>query len=92
MVYAKVIYDELGLTEEVRHYVEFNGNYALACVGFEPLFETTSSDVNALVMNGYSIETKNHDFFSTKGNGYAKAKVEGLTDEDFNMDVPFTIV
>lgn len=92
MVYANVIYDELDLTEEVRRYVEFNGNYALACVGFESLFETTEKDVNAIVMNGYSIETKNHDFFSTKGNGYAKAKVEGLTDEDFNMDVPFTIV
>ena len=92
MDYAKVIYDDLDLTDEVRKYVEFNCNYALACVGFEPAFDTTEKDVNAIVMNGYSIETKNHDFFSTKGNGYAKAKVEGLTDEDFIEDVPFTIV
>jgi ribonucleoside-diphosphate reductase beta chain len=92
MDYAKVIYDDLGLTEEVRKYVEFNCNYALACVGFEPAFDTKEDDVNAIVMNGYSIETKNHDFFSTKGNGYAKAKVEVLTDEDFDEAVPFTIV
>lgn len=92
LAYTDLIYQELGLVEEVKTYVEFNCNYALECVGFEPLFETTASDVNALVMNGYSIETKNHDFFSTKGNGYAKAKVEVLTDEDFDEAVPFTIV
>ena len=91
MEYAKVIYDELGLTDEVRTYVEFNCNYALSCLDLPALFETTEADVNPIVMNGYSIETKNHDFFSTKGNGYAKAKVEPLTDEDFNLDVPFKI-
>ena len=35
-------------------------------------------------VNGYSIETKNHDFFSSKGNGYIKTtKVDELTDEAF---------
>lgn len=92
MSYAKVIYDDLGLTNDVRAYVEFNCNYALNCLDLPPVFETTESDVNPIVMNGYSIETKNHDFFSTKGNGYAKAKVEALTDDDFKVDVPFTII
>lgn len=92
LAYTDLIYQDLGLVEEVKTYVEFNCNYALACVGFDPIYETTEKDVNAIVMNGYSIETKNHDFFSTKGNGYTKAKVEGLTDEDFEETVPFTIV
>ena len=48
------------------------------------MFTITESDVNPVVMNGYSIETKQHDFFSTKGNGYVKnTKVEPLKDEDF---------
>ena len=37
-------------------------------------------------MNGVSTETKNHDFFSTKGNGYIKTtKVEALQDSDFEF-------
>ena len=36
------------------------------------------------LVEGYSIETKTHDFFSTRGNGYVVAtNVTKLTDEDF---------
>ena len=59
-------------------------NYALSCIDLEPMFDITENDVNPIVMNGYSTETKTHDFFSTKGNGYIKTtKVEELEDEDF---------
>ena len=41
-------------------------------------------DINPIVLNGLKTDTKNHDFFSVKGNGYVKAvTVEKLTDEDF---------
>ena len=84
LAYTHVIYDELGMFDEVKTYIEFNVNYALQCLGFEPMFDTKESVVNSVVMNGYSIETKNHDFFSTKGNGYVKnTNVEPLRDEDF---------
>ncbi|HAX72508.1 MAG TPA: class 1b ribonucleoside-diphosphate reductase subunit beta, partial [Firmicutes bacterium] len=68
--------------------IEYNVNYALSCLDFEPMFETiTESSVNPIVMNGISTETKNHDFFSTKGNGYIKTtKVEELSDEDFEFN------
>lgn len=92
MNYAKVIYDDLGLTHDVRQYVEFNCNYALECLELSPIFKVTANEVNPIVMNGYSIDTKNHDFFSTKGNGYSKAKVEALEDDDFRIEVPFTII
>ena len=53
-------------------------------LGLEPLFEVDASAVNAIVLAGLRTETKNHDFFSTKGNGYIKSsKVEILRDEDF---------
>lgn len=86
--YSHLIYDELGLYDEVKTYVEFNVNYAVSCLGFDAIFpDVTEKDVNPVVMNGYSIETKNHDFFSSKGNGYIKTiNVEYLTDEDFKFN------
>lgn len=82
--YSHLIYDDLGLFDEVKTYVQFNVNYALNCLGIEPMFEVEEKDVNPVVMNGYSIETKNHDFFSTKGNGYVVAtKVDKLIDDVF---------
>ena len=85
--YSRVLYKDLDFIDEVKVYLQYNVNYALSCLGFEPMFDVTEDDVNSIVMNGYSIETKTHDFFSTKGNGYIKTtKVEELTDEDFEFD------
>ena len=88
VAYTKELYRELGYEEEVKTYIQYNVNYALSCLDFEPLFpEVAAGDVNPLVMNGISTETKNHDFFSTKGNGYIKTtKVEELSDDDFQFD------
>lgn len=85
--YSKMLYKDLDFLDEVAIYLEFNVNYALSCAGFEPMFDVTENDVNPIVMNGYSTETKTHDFFSTKGNGYVKtSKVENLDDDDFDFD------
>ena len=82
--YSHLLYDNLGLFDEVKTYVQFNVNYALSCLGLEPIFDIQNSDVNAVVLNGYDISTKNHDFFSTKGNGYVVAtNVDKLTDDVF---------
>ena len=82
--YSKVLYEKLPYIDEVITYIQFNVNYALSCIDLEPMFDITENDVNPIVMNGYSTETKTHDFFSTKGNGYIKTtKVEELEDEDF---------
>ena len=82
--YSKELYKDLGCIDDVKTYLQFNTNYALACLGFDELFKVTENDVNPIVMNGYSIETKTHDFFSTKGNGYIETtKIEELDDSDF---------
>lgn len=82
--YSELIYKDLGLVEEVKTYIQFNVNYALDCLGLDPMFPTSPLDVHPVVMAGYSIETKNHDFFSSKGNGYIVAtNVVPLKDEDF---------
>jgi len=79
--YTHVIYDAVGLAHDVKTFVQYNGNKALANIGFEPYFD--HGPVNPIVINGLSTKTKSHDFFSMKGNGYKKAKVEPIRDEDF---------
>ena len=80
--YTKVLYDRVGLTEDVLNYVMYNGNKALANLGFEPYFEERG--FNPIIENALNTSTKNHDFFSVKGDGYVLAlNVEALQDEDF---------
>ena len=82
--YSKVLYENLDMIDDVVSYIQYNVNYALQCLNLNPLFDIVESDINPIVLNGISTETKNHDFFSTKGNGYIKTtKVEMLKDEDF---------
>ncbi|MEX8340803.1 class 1b ribonucleoside-diphosphate reductase subunit beta [Clostridioides difficile] len=68
--YTNVIYRESGLEKEVVNFLKYNANRALENLGFEKLY--TVDAINPIVLNGLSTETKTHDFFSTKGNGYQK--------------------
>jgi ribonucleoside-diphosphate reductase beta chain len=81
-LYTDELYEPIGLQEEVKKYVRYNANKALQTLGFDTLFP--EEDINPIVLNGINTNTKNHDFFSKKGNGYVKAtNVEKLRDEDF---------
>ena len=79
--YTRLIYKGTGLEDEVINFLKFNANTAMNNLGFEAVYEV--SPVNPIVLNGLSTETKTHDFFSTKGNGYQKGIYEELQDEDF---------
>lgn len=84
--YSKALYTPLGLEEEVLRFSHYNADKALVNLGLSPLFGVTAEEVNPVVLAGLRTETKNHDFFSTKGNGYVKAiRVEPLRDEDFRF-------
>lgn len=83
--YTHLLYDDIGLTEDVLNYVRYNGNKALSNLGFEPYFE--EREFNPIIENALDTSTKNHDFFSVKGDGYTLAlNVEALQDEDFIFD------
>ncbi|RUT47472.1 class 1b ribonucleoside-diphosphate reductase subunit beta [Paenibacillus anaericanus] len=83
--YTEEIYSSIGLVDEVKAFVRYNANKAMMNLGFEPLFE--EEEVNPIVFNGINTRTKQHDFFSKKGNGYVRAlHVDSLTDEDFKFD------
>lgn len=83
-LYTEQLYGAVGLTEEVKKFVRYNANKALMNLGQEPAFP--EEDVNPIVFNGISTRTKQHDFFSKKGNGYVRTiHVEPLTDDDFQF-------
>jgi ribonucleoside-diphosphate reductase beta chain len=83
--YTEELYGAVGLTEEVKKFVRYNANKALMNLGLEPVF--SDEDINPIVFNGISTRTKQHDFFSKKGNGYIRTiHVEPLTDDDFRFD------
>lgn len=80
--YTEEIYATIGMVEDVQAFIRYNGNKALMNLGMDPYFK--EEEINPIVENGLKTETKNHDFFSVKGNGYVKPRnVEKLTDEDF---------
>ena len=82
--YTVEIYNQLGLVDSVTTFVNYNADKAMMNLGFDPFFDVEEEDVNPIVINGMRTDTKNHDFFSTKGNGYIKTtNVEPLKDEDF---------
>lgn len=85
MNYTEELYGEVGLTGEVKAFVRYNANKAMMNLGLDPVFP--EEDVNPIVFNGISTKTKQHDFFSKKGNGYVRTlNVEPLTDDDFKFD------
>jgi len=82
MAYTEEIYTSIGLVDDVNRFVRYNANKGLMNLGLEPKFE--EEEINPIVLNGLRTDTKNHDFFSVKGNGYVKAtNVEKLADDDF---------
>lgn len=82
--YAKLLYDEIGLSDEVINFMKYNANTALENLGYKEKYYNVKP-VNAIVLNGLSTETKSHDIFSMKGNGYQKGVYEELQDEDFKV-------
>ncbi|WP_166242890.1 class 1b ribonucleoside-diphosphate reductase subunit beta [Paenibacillus turpanensis] len=83
--YTEELYGAVGLVDEVKAYLRYNANKAMMNLGQEPLFP--EEDINPIVLNGISTHTKQHDFFSKKGNGYVRAiNMEPLTDDDFKFE------
>jgi ribonucleoside-diphosphate reductase beta chain len=80
--YTDDLYTSIGLADEVKKFIRYNANKAFMNLGLDPMFE--EEEVNPIVFNGISTRTKQHDFFSKKGNGYVRTiHVEPMTDDDF---------
>ncbi|MEZ7827514.1 MAG: class 1b ribonucleoside-diphosphate reductase subunit beta, partial [Aquiluna sp.] len=63
--YTADLYDGMGLTEDVKKFLRYNGNKALMNLGYDPLFPKDECDVNPAILAALSPNAdENHDFFS----------------------------
>jgi ribonucleoside-diphosphate reductase beta chain len=81
--YAQDLYDDLGMTEDVKVFMRYNANKALMNLGLDPLFP--KEDINPVILNGLSLGAETHDFFSTTGS-YVIGKSELTEDEDWAFE------
>ncbi|MDC5853074.1 class 1b ribonucleoside-diphosphate reductase subunit beta [Vibrio europaeus] len=84
--YTESLYDQVGLTEDVKHFLHYNANKALMNLGFEPLFPDELCQVNPAIMAALSPNAdENHDFFSGSGSSYVIGKAVVTEDEDWDF-------
>jgi len=84
--YTADLYDSMGLTEDVKAFLRYNGNKALMNLGFEPLFPKETCTVNPAILSALSPNSdENHDFFSGSGSSYVIGKHEATEDEDWDF-------
>lgn len=84
IAYTHELYDSIGLADEVINYVKYNGNRALQNLGRPAYFE--HDPVNPIIENALNTSSKNHDFFSVKGDSYVvPTNVEEMTDDDWDF-------
>lgn len=84
--YTGELYDDIGLTEDVKAFLRYNGNKALANLGFEPLFAEVTTQVSPSIMASLSSTSdENHDFFSGSGSSYVIGVAEATKDDDWDF-------
>ena len=84
--YTADLYDGIGLTEDVKKFLHYNGNKALMNLGFEALFPKEVTNVNPAILSALSPNSdENHDFFSGAGSSYVIAKHEATEDSDWDF-------
>lgn len=84
--YTESLYDQVGLTEDVKHFLHYNANKALMNLGFEALFPDELCQVNPAIMAALSPNAdENHDFFSGSGSSYVIGKAVATEDDDWDF-------
>lgn len=85
--YTADLYDNIGLTEDVKAFLRYNANKALMNLGFDALFPGETTNVNPAILSALSPNSdENHDFFSGSGSSYVIGKHESTTDDDWDLD------
>jgi ribonucleoside-diphosphate reductase beta chain len=84
--YTAELYDDVGLTEDVKKFLHYNANKALMNLGYDALFPKEVTDVNPAILSALSPNAdENHDFFSGSGSSYVIGKHESTTDDDWDF-------
>ena len=84
--YAQELYDDLGLTGDVKKFLKYNANKALMNLGYEPAFPKELTDVSATILSALDPNAgENHDFFSGSGSSYVIGDSVETEDEDWDF-------
>ena len=84
--YTEALYDEVGLSEDVKKFLRYNANKALMNLGYEAMFPKDETDVNPAILSALSPNAdENHDFFSGSGSSYVIGKAVNTEDEDWDF-------
>ncbi|GAA1480920.1 class 1b ribonucleoside-diphosphate reductase subunit beta [Gordonia sinesedis] len=84
--YTEALYDEVGLSEDVKKFLRYNANKALMNLGYEAMFPRDETDVNPAILSALSPNAdENHDFFSGSGSSYVIGKAVNTEDEDWDF-------
>ncbi len=84
--YTQDLYDEVGLTEDVKKFLHYNANKALMNLGYEAMFPSSVTNVNPAILSALSPNAdENHDFFSGSGSSYVIGKAEATEDDDWDF-------
>jgi ribonucleoside-diphosphate reductase beta chain len=83
--YTEELYDDIGLSEEVKSFIAYNGNKALMNLGYEALFAPEASEVSPAILAALSPDSENHDFFSGSGSSYVIGKAVATEDDDWDF-------
>jgi ribonucleoside-diphosphate reductase beta chain len=86
MKYSESLYDDVGLTEDVKTFLHYNANKALMNLGFDPMFPEEISTVNPAILSALSPNAdENHDFFSGSGSSYVIGTAVETEDDDWDF-------
>ena len=86
VAYTHDLYDGVGLAEDVKKFLHYNGNKALQNLGYEPLFPATVTNVSPGILSALSPDAnENHDFFSGSGSSYVIGKAVNTEDNDWDF-------
>jgi ribonucleoside-diphosphate reductase beta chain len=84
--YTEELYDDVGLSEDVKKFLHYNANKSLMNLGYEALFPPEACQVNAAILSALSPNAdENHDFFSGSGSSYVIGKAVATEDEDWEF-------
>lgn len=84
--YAQELYDDLGLTEDVKKFLKYNANKALMNLGYEPIFPKELTNVSPTILSALDPNSgENHDFFSGSGSSYVIGEAVETEDEDWDF-------
>ncbi|WP_337062984.1 class 1b ribonucleoside-diphosphate reductase subunit beta [Kineococcus sp. G2] len=84
--YTADLYDNVGLTEDVKTFLHYNANKALMNLGYEGMFPADTAKVDPAILSALSPNAdENHDFFSGSGSSYVIGKAVATEDEDWEF-------